>query len=903
MALTPGTRVGPYEVTALIGEGGMGKVWRAHHTALNRDDALKVLPEAFASDPDRLARFRREAQVLASLNHANIAHVYGLEQADGVQALVMELVEGETLADRIARGPIPVDEALPIAKQVAEALQAAHEQGIIHRDLKPANIKVRDDGTVKVLDFGLAKLAEANSSKLPSALSMSPTITSPALVSGVGVVLGTAAYMSPEQAKGKPADKRSDVWAFACVVYEMLRGKRCFDGEDVADALAFVLTKEPDWGALPPGTPPLIANLLRRCLEKDRRKRAADIAASLFAIDEVERIGTSAHGSTASPPRRLPLWRRLAIYSAPPLFAGLAIAGGGVWLLMRSMPAPVIRLTATHPGPEPMTTTGGLVISPDGRRMLYQAVTRGQRHIYVREFDRLTVTRLGSVENAYSVFLSPDGKWVGFIDQLSGGSLKKIAITGGPVITIGRLPPAMGASGGSWSADGTIVLGSGAPNGGGLWRVNEAGGTPEALTTANPQRGEGRHGSPEILPGGQAILFASVPTNNRSEEARIEVLNLTTGERKTLIQGGNHPHYLASGHVLYQVEDTLRAVRFDLNRLTVIGNPVPVAEGLATSSYEGTFSVAPNGTLVYLQGVSGASATRTLVWMDRQGREETIPVPPRAYAGARLSPDGTRVALEVSDENTNIWIWHLVRQTLTRLTFDAEGTFGGIWSPDGQRLAFSRIADGDNIYWQAADGTGIPERLTQRSKFQRPIAFAPDATALLFHEPPAGVKDIGIVRLSGDRKSELILHSPFDEANAEISPDGRWLVYQSNESGRAEIYVRPFPDVGSGRWQISTDGGTRPVWARTGRELFYYIPPGTIMAVPIELRPSFDAGTPRALFTADYPAQLAHRPYDVSPDGQRFLMIKAVSGEAAPPPQLVVVQHFDDELRRLVPTR
>ena len=810
MALTPGTRVGPYEVTALIGEGGMGKVWRAHHTALNRDDALKVLPEAFASDPDRLARFRREAQVLASLNHANIAHVYGLEQADGVQALVMELVEGETLADRIARGPIPVDEALPIAKQVAEALQAAHEQGIIHRDLKPANIKVRDDGTVKVLDFGLAKLAEANSSKLPSALSMSPTITSPALVSGVGVVLGTAAYMSPEQAKGKPADKRSDVWAFACVVYEMLRGKRCFDGEDVADALAFVLTKEPDWGALPPGTPPLIANLLRRCLEKDRRKRAADIAASLFAIDEVERIGTS---------------------------------------------------------------------------------------------DRLTVTRLGSVENAYSVFLSPDGKWVGFIDQLSGGSLKKIAITGGPVITIGRLPPAMGASGGSWSADGTIVLGSGAPNGGGLWRVNEAGGTPEALTTANPQRGEGRHGSPEILPGGQAILFASVPTNNRSEEARIEVLNLTTGERKTLIQGGNHPHYLASGHLLYQVEDTLRAVRFDLNRLTVIGNPVPVAEGLATSSYEGTFSVAPNGTLVYLQGVSGASATRTLVWMDRQGREETIPVPPRAYAGARLSPDGTRVALEVSDENTNIWIWHLVRQTLTRLTFDAEGTFGGIWSPDGQRLAFSRIADGDNIYWQAADGTGIPERLTQRSKFQRPIAFAPDATALLFHEPPAGVKDIGIVRLSGDRKSELILHSPFDEANAEISPDGRWLVYQSNESGRAEIYVRPFPDVGSGRWQISTDGGTRPVWARTGRELFYYIPPGTIMAVPIELRPSFDAGTPRALFTADYPAQLAHRPYDVSPDGQRFLMIKAVSGEAAPPPQLVVVQHFDDELRRLVPTR
>ena len=727
-----------------------------------------------------------------------------------MQALVMELVEGETLADRIARGPIPVDEPLPIAKQVAEALQAAHEQGIIHRDLKPANIKVRDDGTVKVLDFGLAKLAEANSSKLPSALSMSPTITSPALVSGVGVVLGTAAYMSPEQAKGKPADKRSDVWAFACVVYEMLRGKRCFDGEDVADALAFVLTKEPDWGALPPGTPPLIANLLRRCLEKDRRKRAADIAASLFAIDEVERIGTS---------------------------------------------------------------------------------------------DRLTVTRLGSVENAYSVFLSPDGKWVGFIDQLSGGSLKKIAITGGPVITIGRLPPAMGASGGSWSADGTIVLGSGAPNGGGLWRVNEAGGTPEALTTANPQRGEGRHGSPEILPGGQAILFASVPTNNRSEEARIEVLNLTTGERKTLIQGGNHPHYLASGHVLYQVEDTLRAVRFDLNRLTVIGNPVPVAEGLATSSYEGTFSVAPNGTLVYLQGVSGASATRTLVWMDRQGREETIPVPPRAYAGARLSPDGTRVALEVSDENTNIWIWHLVRQTLTRLTFDAEGTFGGIWSPDGQRLAFSRIADGDNIYWQAADGTGIPERLTQRSKFQRPIAFAPDATALLFHEPPAGVKDIGIVRLSGDRKSELILHSPFDEANAEISPDGRWLVYQSNESGRAEIYVRPFPDVGSGRWQISTDGGTRPVWARTGRELFYYIPPGTIMAVPIELRPSFDAGTPRALFTADYPAQLAHRPYDVSPDGQRFLMIKAVSGEAAPPPQLVVVQHFDDELRRLVPTR
>ncbi len=913
MSLTAGTRIGPYEITALLGAGGMGEVYRARDARLNRDVALKVLPEALADDAERLARFEREAQVLASLNHPNIAAIHGIEEGpaalDGarageagrhVRALVLELVEGDTLEDRVARGSMPIDEALAVARQIADALEAAHEAGVVHRDLKPANVKVTPAGHVKVLDFGLAKMREPAASA--PAATQAPTITTPAMMTGVGMILGTAAYMSPEQARGKPVDRRADIWAFGCVLYEMLTAKRAFADEDVSLTLSKVLQREPDFDALPVETPASVRQTLRLCLKKDPKLRLQAIGDVRLALEGVFESHQTPLAGTMAVPRRG--WRPALELAG---VAVLAVLGTGVsaWFLTRPAPAPATRLTAVHPGPETLSVGGSqsIVLSPDGRRILYQAATAGRRRIYVRELDQLSVAPLGSIENienAYAVFLSPDGQWVGFIDQLSGGSLKKIAITGGPVITVCRLPPTMGASGASWGADGTIVLGSGNP-GGGLWRVNAAGGTPEALTTPDPQKGEGRHGSPDILPGGQAVVFANVPNSNRSEEAQIEVLNLATGERKTLVQGGNHPRYVASGHLLYEVQGTLRAVVFDLDRLAVAGNPVPVAEGLVASPWEGAFSVAPNGTLVYLQGISQIGATRTLVWVDRQGREEALELPPRAYAAARLSPDGTRVALEVRDENFDIWVWHLIRQTLTRLTFDPEANFGGVWSPDGQRLAFSRGADGENIYWQAADGTGTPERLTQRSRPQRPSAFAPDASALLFHEPPTGSQDVGIVTLNGDRKSALILQTPFDEENAEVSPDGRWLAYQSNESGREEIYVRPFPDVGSGRWQVSTGGGTRPLWARSGRELFYYVPPGTIVAVPIEAGSAFAAGTPRPLSTGDYLAPTASRQYDVSPDGQRFLMIKAAPGEAAAPPQLIVVQNWLEELKRLVP--
>ncbi|MGH9257136.1 MAG: protein kinase domain-containing protein, partial [Vicinamibacterales bacterium] len=731
MALTAGTRLGPYEVTALLGIGGMGEVYRARDTRLQRDVAIKVLPEALAGDPERLARFQREAQVLASLNHPNIAQIYGLEEGPAsasaaatadkeaghyVRALVMELVEGPPLAERIEhragpsaaakasadrrslgegwsgpagvpgpKGPgLQVGEALAIARQIADALEAAHEAGVVHRDLKPANIKVRDDGTVKVLDFGLAKLIEPGSGgRDPGSggaagddvATYSPTLSLAA--TRAGVILGTAAYMSPEQARGKPVDRRADIWAFGCVLYEMLTGRRAFEDEDLSMTLSKVLQREPDFDALPADTPARVRQVLRLCLSKDPKQRVHAMADVRLALEGVfESYQTPLAGTMAEPQRP---WRRVLQLAAGAALAALG-TGVTVWLLMRPAPSLAIKLTVVHPGPETLVVGGSqsIILSPDGRRILYQAGAAGRRRIYVRELDRLMADPLGGVENPYAVFMSPDGQWVGFVDQLAAGNLKKIAITGGPVVTVCPLPPAMGASGGSWGADGTIVLGSG-NTGGGLWRVNGAGGTPEALTKPDPQKGESRHGSPEILPGGQAVIFASVPSSNRSEDSRIEVLNLTTGERKTLVQGGNHPRYVASGHLLYEVEGTLRAVAFDLDRLAVAGNPVPVVESLVASPWEGVFSVAPNGTLVYIEGVSGVGTTRTLVWVDRQGREEAVKVPSRAYTTVRLSPDGAQAALEVRDEMDDIWVWHLIRQTLTRLTFDPGGPFGGVW--------------------------------------------------------------------------------------------------------------------------------------------------------------------------------------------------------------------------------
>ena len=808
MSLSPGVRLGPYEVTALIGEGGMGKVWRARHTALKRDDALKVLPEAFASDPERLARFQREAQVLASLNHPNIAHVYGLEQSDGVQALVMELVEGPTLADRIAQGPIPVDEALPIAKQIAEALEAAHDQGIIHRDLKPANIKLRPDGTVKVLDFGLAKLADTSGSAGATAVatSYSPTVTSPALMTGVGTLLGTAAYMSPEQARGKPAEKRADIWAFGCVLYEMLTGKRAFEGNEVSDVLASVLAREPDWTSLPRDLPSVLTTFLKRCLHKDRKQRIGDAQSLRLALD-----GAFEPAALAVVGSRGPLWHRVAIASVAGLSL-MALTALAVWSVMRPAPLSPVRLTVALPAGE-LVRRGGdpdLTISPNGRQIVFVA-GEGRPQMYVRAVDQLEARRLTGLEAPRMPFMSPDGNWIGFFDAV--GVLKKVSVNGGPPVNICTVVGAPGAAGGgprggSWAPDNTIIFTTNDPATG-LLQVSAVGGNPEVLTKPDPEKGEADHYWPEVLPGGDAVLFTIVRaggspfnTGRTIENAQIAVLNLRTKEQKVLIQGGSYPRFVTTGHIVYGVGGALRAIAFDPVRLEVHGDPIPVLDGVDTTATGGaSFSVAQNGSLVYLQGSAeaGGETQRTLVWVDRGGREEAIAAPPRAYVYPRVSPDGTRVALDVRDQDNDIWVWDFARTTLTRLTFSPEIDSFPAWTPDGKRIAFSENRAGSaSLSWQAADGTGSVERLTEPSPSasQVPGSFSPDGAHLLFREivPKTGY-DISILGLGTPRRTSELVKTTFTEYNPEVSPDGRWVAYESNES-TFDLFLTLRPAVG-----------------------------------------------------------------------------------------------------------
>jgi serine/threonine-protein kinase len=905
VALTPGTRIGPYEITALIGEGGMGKVWRAHHTALNRDDALKVLPEAFASDPDRLARFRREARVLASLNHPNIAHVYGLEQAGGVQALVMELVEGPTLADRIAQGPIPIDEALPIARQIAEGLEAAHEQGIIHRDLKPANIKVRPDGTVKVLDFGLAKLTESTAATTnPSALSMSPTITSPALMSGVGVLLGTAAYMSPEQARGRTIDRRADIWAFGVVLFEMLSGKRAFEDEDVSMTLSKVLQREPNFDALPPAVPAHVRQALRVCLRKDAKQRVSDIRDVHLALE-----GAFESASAQESPPVAVNWRRTTALTASAVCVGAVIAGAAVWMVMRPAASRIARTEITTSG-APLDLTGSgrdLVVTPDGSRIVYRSV--GQ--ILVRALDQLDPTPLRGVADASDLFLSPDGQWVGFFDRTV---LKKVAITGASPVTVCDANGV--ARGATWGDDGTIIF-STTGLGTGLQRVSAAGGTPTVLTKPNREAGELDHRLPQFLPGSQAVLFTIVPLSGMVDGAQIAVLDLRTGTYKVLIRGGTQPHYVRSGHLVYAVGATLRAVTFDPSRLEITGAPVPVVPqrvsklgGLGGAS---DFDVAENGTLVYVSGSAVRSeARRKLFWVDRQGREQLLSAPERAYLYPRMSPDGTRVALAISDQQADIWTWDLARETLTRVTFSPAPDSYPVWTPDSRRVIFGSATDtGVNLFWQAADGTGAPERLTESSYNQQAFSISPDGSRVVLRQglPPY---DLNLLLLGDKRRIEPLIRTPFNESDGEISPDGRWLAYDSNESGQQEVYVRPFPNVEGGRWQVSTAGGSRPLWARNGQELFFAVPNRedvSLMSVRVQTGPTWSASTPTKLFAgrfffADAPGQLGQgRTYDIAPDGRRFLMIKDGSPDSSIPYNSIIVVHgWFEDLKRLVPT-
>lgn len=870
----------------------MGEVYRARDTRLKRDVALKVLPATFANDPDRLARFQREAELLATVNHPNIAAVYGLEKADGIAGIVLELVEGETLADMIGRGPLAIGDALRIARQIADALEGAHEKGVIHRDLKPANVAFADTGTVKVLDFGLAKALDT--APAASDPSHAPTITSPALTE-MGVILGTAAYMSPEQARGLPADKRSDIWAFGCVLYEMLTGRRAFEGVSVSEMLAGVLMKEPDWTLLPASTRPTVSSVIRTCLQKDRKQRVRDIGDVSLALQ-----GAFDTGVTATAERTVVMkpasWRR-AMGRGAALVGVASAAGVAVWLAVRPESSDVVRTEVTTTGTAALLINGynrDLAITPDGSRIVY----RGQAQLLVRALDRLEPTVLTGLGSPRGVFVSPDGQWVGFFD--GNTVLKKVAITGGPPVTVTGVDGS-GSRGAAWGADGAIIY---ATNGStGLLRVSAAGGSPTVLTSPDPSRGEGDHLWPEFLPGGNSVLFTIAPATGGIDNAQVAVLDLRAGTYKVLVHGGSHAHYVPTGHLVYGAGGTLRAVTFDLPRLEVTGTPGVVLEQVVTTSVGAVdMAIAGNGTMVYVPGGT-AGAAGSLLWVDRKGREEPLSAPVRPYTYPRISPDGTRVAVDIRDQESDIWTWDLARHTLTRLTFDpAEDTFP-VWSTDGRRVIFSSSRSGvSNLFSQAADGTGVVERLTESASPQRASAVTPDGTGILVTErPPSTGSDLILVPLQPPSRPKSLIQTTFAERNAELAPDAsRWLAYESNESGREEVYVRPFPEVSTGRWQVSMGGGRTPLWSRTGQELFYLSLDGWLMGVQVEEGSSWRSSTPARILKWQYFESGAGgaRTYDIAPDGRRFLAIKQGGDNA--PQSLVVVQHWFEELERRV---
>ena len=892
MTLAASTRLGSYEIVAPIGSGGMGEVYQAHDTKLGRDVAIKVLPEAFAHDPERLSRFQREAKMLAALNHPNIATIYGLEQSNGTSYLVMELVSGETLQERIRRdGPVPIEEALTTAKQIAEALEAAHEKGIIHRDLKPANVKVTPEGKVKVLDFGLAK-AFAEDTETSDPIN-SPTLSHAATMHGV--ILGTAAYMSPEQARGKAVDKRTDIWALGCVLYELLTGKQAFQGETVTDILAKVLQGEPDWPLLPRTTPLQIRKLLRRCLQKDKTLRLQ--AAGDARIEMQEGLSAPASADVVSVAGSGPrwTWQKALAFG----LAGLVLLGLGSVATWNLKPAPgppskpVSRFTITLPPGDRLSGLDqlALALSPDGSHLAYVATRAGTQQLFLRAMNSLEANSIPGTEGAVDPFFSPDGQWIGFF---AGGKLKKVSVSGEAVLTLADATVPHGAA---WSSQGIIAF---APAPAGPLQQLSVKDTTQPLTRLGT--GDIIHGWPDFLPGGEALLFVASSNNAIWNNPQIAVHSIGTGKRVNLAPG-THPRYAPSGHLLFGQGGTLMAVPFDRQRLEISGAAVPVVKGVLQSPTNGAaqYSISANGSLAYaLGGVQ--SVQRRMVWVDRKGVEQALPAPARTYRFPRLSPDRQRVAATIEESESHIWVYDLRRETPTRWTFEGSINLMGAWTPDGKRIAFQSDREGpQNIYWQLADGGGGLERLTTSKYTNAPNSWSPDGQALAFIEihPDTGY-DISVLRLS-DRKVQPFLQTRFTESAPAFSPDGHWLAYISDESGHFETYVQPYPGPG-GKWQISTDGGTEPVWNRNGRELFYR-QGNKMMAVDVTAEPSFSVGKPKMLFEGPYQPTPATFPnYDVSTDGQRFLMLKPSESAQAALTQINVVLNWFEELKQRVPT-
>ena len=875
MTLTPGSRLGPYEVVSPLGAGGMGEVWRARDSRLERSVAIKVLPEEFFGDRDRVARFEREARALAALNHPGIAAVHSFEEVDGRHILVMELVEGESLDAKIAAGPVQLEEALPIAKQIAEALEAAHERGIIHRDLKPANVMVATDGRVKLLDFGLAKALEADAAApVSSLLSHSPTITGHA--TAAGVILGTAAYMSPEQARGKPADRRSDIWAFGAVLYEMLTGKRLFEGDTVSDVLAGVLREQIDFDALPRQTPAGVGRLLRRCLERDPRNRLHDAGDARLEIDEALRSPAAARAvSVPSAPRPPAIVRAL-----PWLLAALMAALAAVALVGRRPPSAVrqdpVRLSVHLPDdltivPDLAGQTQILAISADGRRVAFRARRGKESRIFVRDLSKDIAEPVSGTEEGSDPFFSPDGEWLGFNSE---GKLKKTAVRGGsPVVLAAATQP----RGSCWGDDGTIVFTPMVNSG--LVRIPAVGGEPRALTTLDAAARERTHRWPEILPGGKFVLF-TVGTEDKPgdyDDARIDAVSVATGKRHVVYRGASLARWSPPGHLLLARKGDILAVPFDPETAAVRGAAVPVLQGVSGDARSGVafFGSARTGSLAYVVGLSLQGKTE-FSWISRTGARENVDIPPGQYWQIALSPDGRKVAYAEGPgggSRSDVWIANLTGGGQLQLTSTGKAA-SPCWSPDGKSVAYSTTA-GDAVLRQAADGSGVPEVLWKTTRLV-PItvdSFAPDGSALVLTLNGLPTRsDLYWVRLTGNRAAGPLLATPDEESRAAVSPDGRWIAYTGTYGALPEVYVQAFPSL-AGRWQISRGGGRGPRFSRDGKEIFY-INGDQLFSVPIGPGTEFLPGEPRPLFRIDRMVSTEFNEiFDVAPDGKRFLFL------------------------------